>query len=141
MNDGNERRPDDIVAEGRASLEITDASGRVQANVPLKIEVGKRTRWTARGKTIESAHPEVRRYLRKTLHEMKPPPVPRDPLPVPKPARARPTGIPCPACRGKGRRREFISGDMVECGLCQGAGVTTEPMAAAWLAEFGDELA
>jgi hypothetical protein len=141
MNDGKDPHVDEIAAEGRVSMDLTDASGTVEANAPLKIAVGDRTRWTARGQTIESSHAEVRRYMRRALYALKPPPQPRDPLPVPKPKPSRPKGIPCPACRGKGVRRDYTSGDVDACSLCHGAGVTTEALATAWLEEFGNELA
>jgi hypothetical protein len=121
-----------IVAEGRASLEIEQNGERVAADLAVRISVGDETRWTAREQDVVSSDPAVRAFVRKALYNSRPKPTPRPVTPVPKPTSRKPSGAPCPACRGEGRRYLPDLGEPGECDLCHGVRHVTPILAEYW---------
>ena len=130
-----------IVAEGMASLDISENGDRVETNTPLRISVGDAAVWEARREVVISDHPEVKRWARKALYASRPDPTPRPVMPVPKPKGKRRgvSGVPCPACRGAGERYDYEMGERVTCQECHGTRHVTSIAAEMWR-ERNDEM-
>lgn len=134
-----------IEADGSASLHITEGGKTVEVNSPLGLSIEEGARWQGRPEhePVLSDEIEVKRFLRKGLYTMKPPPVPRAIRPVPKPASKQvnaavvSVATRCPLCNGEGWFGDHSSGGAAPCELCDGVGLVTRNRAERWLEDHG----